>query len=261
METSTFMIISIVAMFVMAIAVILFVVKYQHNIIRHHVELREIHAQKELEILTASIQGEEEERKRIASELHDDIGATLSSAKLFLDATNGEINIERLATSRSLIDESLERMRSISYKLQPASLITLGLHSAIKRIIHLLDKSGKLSSSLVVSENFPRLESYTELHIYRILQEVITNITKHSKAKRLDIDMRAESHLNIKISHDGEGLTDQRFDELKNRSTGSGLANITNRLRILKGGITFYKESNNYYVLITIPLSDETREN
>jgi len=260
MGTSVFMIIGIISMFVMALTVILFVVLYQRKVIKHHIELREINARKELEILKASIQSEEEERKRIANELHDDVGATLSSARLFLNAADNVINIEQIATSKALIDEGIEKIRSVSHKLQPASLITLGLNSAINHIVSLLNKSKGLTASLIVSENFPRLESYTELHIYRILQEIITNINKHSNARRLNIEMYTDYNIRIKISHDGEGLTYERFQDFRISATGLGLTNIYNRLRIINGDINFYKDSENFSILISIPFSDETRE-
>ncbi len=260
MDINSYIIIVIAAMFLMAIAVILFVVLYQRRVIKHQMELKILSTLRELEILKASIQGEEEERKRIADELHDDVGATLSSARLFLDTANGTINTEQIAISKSLIDDSLSKIRAVSYKLQPASLITLGLPSAVKNMVDMLNKSGQLQVSLHVPEGFPRLVSYTELHLYRILQEVITNITKHTGAKQIDLDFIFESNIQVRIIHDGEGLTNQKFKEHEFTSTGQGLRNLTNRIRILDGKIDFYKEDNLFSVLIRIPFLNDKIE-
>lgn len=248
-------------MFVMALAVILFVVLYQRRVIKHHIELKVINAQKELEILKASIQSEEEERKRIAQELHDDVGATLSSARLFLTSTQGEINKEQLAISKSLIDDSLNKIRSVSYKLQPSSLITLGLRSALSNNIDLLNKSNQLRASLIVDDNFHRIDSYTELHVYRIIQEVITNITKHAHATTLHVELFSNTQLTIRISHNGMGMTNDLYDELIASSSGQGLKNITNRIRIVNGKIQHLFENGMFLVLICIPFpNDRTGE-
>ncbi len=254
MDINSNIIIVIAAMFLMAMAVILFVVLYQRRVIKHQIELKVLSTLKELDILKASIQGEEEERKRIADELHDDVGATLSSARLFLDTSNNPINPEQIFVSKALIDDALSKIRAVSYKLQPASLITLGLSSAVRNMTDLLNKSGQIQVMLYVSDEFPRMMSYTELHVYRILQEVINNITKHTGARQISLELLCENEIQIQITHDGEGLTNQKFEEYILTSTGQGLRNMTNRIRILDGKIDFYPVEKLFRILIAIPL-------
>lgn len=257
METSSFIITTLLAIFVMTLAVILFVVLYQRKVIKHHIELKMLNTQKELEILKASIQSEEEERKRIATELHDDVGATLSSARLFLNSANTDISRDQIHLSKSLIDDSLNKIRAVSYKLQPSSLITLGLQSAIKNNIDILNKSGQIEAIFLDVEGFPRIDSYTELHVYRIVQEVITNVTKHANAKELTIEMLVDCDLQIRIHHNGDGMTSSQFENLAKSSTGQGLRNIKNRIRIVNGEIEHSFENGLFVILICIPRTNE----
>ncbi len=258
MVINTFVVVAIITMFIMSMAVILFVVLYQRKVIRHQLELKILNTQKELEILKASIQSEEDERKRIAEELHDDVGATLSSARLFLNLGSSNGDNEQLNISKSLIDESLQKIRAVSYKLQPSSLNTLGLVSAIKNNIELLNKSGNIHATLAVDGDYHRMDKNIELHIYRIIQEIFTNLTKYSKANQLWINLQFNSLLiQIDIRHNGQGLTDESFDKLRTSTTGQGLKNIHNRLRIIKGQIAHTSESNFSSIHITIPAPHE----
>src|SRR5687768_15823092 len=115
-------------MLLLSLGIIFFVILYQRRMLRHQMEIKHINERKQQELLQASIQSEEEERMRIASELHDDVGATLSSIRLFLHkAAQTSENPEMIHQSRALLDESIKKVRDISHKLQPATLQQLGL--------------------------------------------------------------------------------------------------------------------------------------
>lgn len=248
-------------MCIMALAVILFVVLYQRKVIKHHVEMEELNAQSELEILRASIQSEDEERKRISAELHDDIGATLSSAKLFLNFKDGDIGSEQIEISKTLIDESLHKIRLVSNKLRPSSLSALGLTAAVKNMLDLLNKSGQVEATMGISHELPRLDRHTELHVFRLIQEITTNITRHSGAKNISVKLFANQNLNVTISHNGKGITEPEFAELLKSSSGQGLKNLVNRLRIVDGKIYHSCEGDIFKTEITIPLTHEKAKN
>ena len=106
-------------MLALSTGIILFVVQYQRKVIRHKQQLDVINRQKEKELTEAAIRAEEDERMRIAAELHDDVGATLASVRLYLRMANKEgAGSEAFEQSQQLIDETIGKIRSLSHRLQ-----------------------------------------------------------------------------------------------------------------------------------------------
>jgi signal transduction histidine kinase len=249
--------IGITVMLLLAFGVIFFVMLYQRRVIAHQVELKKINEQKELELLQASIQSEEQERMRIAAELHDDVGATLASARLFLYKDKGAAFNENIINqSKVLLDESINKIRNISHKLQPATLQHLGLELSLQSLIETLNKSGNIKAGHIKKCMLPRATDNAELAAYRISQEIIANILKHAGATTivLETDANAEG-IRILFSHDGVGLTQESYEEQIYKKGSTGLKNIVNRLKSINGAIQFYTNDEVWYkTLLIIPL-------
>jgi two-component system, NarL family, sensor kinase len=140
MNLSSMIVIGICAMLILAIGIIFFVILYQRRVIAHQQELKKINAEKELELVQASIRSEEGERNRIAAELHDDVAATLSSARLFMYKNkDADFDEERINQSKKLLDESIKKIRDISHKLQPSHLQHLGLQLSLQSLLETLN--------------------------------------------------------------------------------------------------------------------------
>jgi signal transduction histidine kinase len=240
-------------MLALAIGVILFVVMYQRRVIHHQVELKEIEEKKELELIQAGIQSEEQERMRIATELHDDVGATLASARLFLHQK--EIMDEAaIQQSKELLDESIQKIRSISHKLQPSTLYHLGLQTSLQSLSEIISKTGVVKVIYIKVNDLPRLDAQLELSAYRIVQELINNCIKHADAKNITLQTDADSELKIKLSHDGKGLLQQDYEELIYKKGAIGLKNIVNRLKSINANIYFDKDGDWYTIETTAPV-------
>src|SRR5690606_38258291 len=153
--------------------------------------------------------------------------------------------------------DSLSKIRMVSYKLQPNTLINLGLQSALENMIEILNKSGTIKATFEVYRDIPRMESYAELHVYRVVQELLTNITKYANATHLTLTLNLDSRIRIILIHDGNGMTNEQFEELSKSPKGQGLKNIKNRLRIVNGQIEFLKIEDYYRILVFIPLPNE----
>jgi signal transduction histidine kinase len=251
--------ISITVMLLLAYSVVLFVVIYQRRTIQHQLELKNINEQKQMELLQASLQSEEEERKRIAGELHDDVGATLSSVRLFLhQAEKNSGGSAILKQSGELIDESISKIRNISHKLQPATLHTLGLYSSLHALGELYNRSGKIKLETFTREELPRLPAQTELHVYRIVQELINNIIRHSSATKTSIQVGASGHaITLSFLQDGKGITHEEFEKMLAKPGGIGLKNISNRLQFINGKIFFSRDEKGFYLTeLKVPLTD-----
>ena len=251
-------IIGIAVMCLMALAVVLFVIMYQRRVILHQLEIKTLDEKKQMELLRASLQSEEEERRRIAAELHDDVGATLSSVRLFLhQAEKNSSDAAIIHQSGELVDESIRKIRDISHKLQPALLETLGLYASLQALADLYTHSGSITIRVQPEQHLPRLVDYHELHIYRIIQELINNCVRHSKSTGISIRISSVGRtLLISLDHDGMGITNDEYESLRKEKNGIGLKNISNRLQFIQGEISFNKkEDATYRIQMNIPIN------
>jgi two-component system, NarL family, sensor kinase len=250
---TSLIIIGIAAMLALAMGVILFVVMYQRKVIRHQVELKQIEEKKELELIQASIQSEEQERMRIATELHDDVGATLASARLFLHQKE-LMDESAIQQSKELLDESIQKIRSISHKLQPSTLYHLGLQTSLQSLSEIISKTGVVKVVYVKLNDLPRLDAQLELSAYRVVQELMNNCIKHANAQNITMQADANGELKIKLSHDGKGLLQQDYEELIYKKGAIGLKNIVNRLKSINANISFDKDGDWYTIAVAAPL-------
>lgn len=210
--------------------------------------IRDITERKQIQqqILRAIIETEENERKRVAQELHDGIGPILSTIKLFtetyLNSNNEEYKKEISKQLLSSINEALEQVSIISGSLSPQILVDFGLRIAIKKFIDKLNRISPLNISFRYNLKVC-INSEIEITIYRIVIELINNTVKHARAKIVELSIDYDdSNIIIEYSDDGIG-----FDYSKTLETvsGMGLFNIQNRVKSLNGEISFNANENN----------------
>lgn len=252
LDLNILILIGIAAMLSLAAGVILFVMMYQRRVLKHQLDIELINQQNEIERIQASIQSEEGERMRIATELHDDVGATLASIRLFL--YNAEHNEGAIQQSKQLLDESIQKIRNISHKLQPATLQHLGLQVSLQALAEMIGSSNTIS---VVYENrsaLPRMADNIELSVYRVVQELINNILKHAHATELMISTEVViSKLILLIRHNGNGMVQEDYMDNIYKRGAIGLKNIVNRLRSVNANIMFSKDADHYKIIIETP--------
>lgn len=244
------------AMLLLAFGVVGFVLLYQRRVIRHHLEIKILREQRQQDLLQASIRAGESERRHIAEELHDDVGATLSSIRLFLhregdaDGTSPpgarDAGIDR---ARILLDDAIAKVRSLSHQLQPALLQRLGLDAALKAFADGLSGNGHLTLAYLPHTPLPKLPPDTELAIYRVVQELVANIIRHSKASLLRVETGGDGQggWHITIVHDGHGLTQGAFEEKLYALHTIGLKNIVNRMELIGATIRFGRDADGLF--------------
>jgi signal transduction histidine kinase len=204
---------------------------------------RKVQAEKDAAIIQerengmkAIFDAQEEERKRIAKDLHDGLGQQISAIKLFFQGlTRGitDLNPE-LKTGinkiNNMITDAGTDVRTISHQMMPRALTELGLAEALEDMI---DKSFSNSGILCKFEQYKmeeRLPQHIEIGLYRIAQELLNNIIKHSGAVKVEVQlMRIESHCILIVQDDGRGISSNQNSE------GIGMMNISNRLRTING--------------------------
>jgi signal transduction histidine kinase len=188
----------------------------------------------EIERLQAAMTGEERERSRIARELHDGVGGLLSAAKMNLEFARSNVPEsikEDMATSVLLIQEAATELRKVAHNMMPALLLEEGLPKAIKLFCENLSTRDSTKIVFQMLGVPQKLNPAFELHVYRIVQELVHNIIKHAKAESalVQIAFSDDGGLNITVEDNGVGLPENRS------AAGMGFKSIAERLKVLNG--------------------------
>jgi two-component system, NarL family, sensor kinase len=189
----------------------------------------------------AIIEAEENERKRIAGDLHDGVGQTMSAAKMNLSSIESRLDFknddDKIAFEKivHLVDESCKEVRSVSHNMMPNALLKSGLSSAVKEFIEKIDN--RILKVNLFSEGLnERLNTNVETVLYRIIQECVNNVIKHSGANELDISLIKDADgIAATIEDNGKGFVVAD----KQNADGIGLKNIKTRIEYLKGTVDF----------------------
>lgn len=207
------------------------------------------------------IESQENDRKRIAAELHDSLGQDLaiikSKALISLKKTNDPEVKEQMIEISNLTSSTIDEVREISYNLRPYELDRLGLGKTIKSLVDKVCKSTGINFICAVDDIDKIFTPEIEINIYRILQECITNILKHSNATEAFINLKkSEKEIRIYISDNGKGFDAERKVSRTERR-GFGLKGIPERVKLFQGD--FKIESvigNGTSIKITIPFQN-----
>jgi signal transduction histidine kinase len=250
-------------MFLMAIGIIVFVIFHQRKVIRYQAEMKKLEDEKQQMLLQASIRFQEEERQRIAADLHDDAGPLLATARLYLNENlvhqEPAIQLQSIYNAKQIIDDAILLVRNISHSLMPPTLKNFGLESAMTDLFQKISGAGTLNASARFHDYRQRIKLEQELLIFRVLQELVANILKHSNSGFIHLTQNANgNNLYFRIHHDGKGITQSEFEKLNHYSTGLGLKNIQSRINVLKGRIFFEIDSSHTYYKVTIEVPKET---
>ena len=203
--------------------------------------------------LESMIIGQEEERKRISTDLHDSLGGMLSFLKLQYDS----LHLNHLELSEDedydqineLIDTVCDEVRNIARNLKPAALEKIGLKAALNDLVNRYKKLPDADITLHFHKTDRKLDYNTKVHVYRIIQELINNAIKHSKCNELDIQISSlNNEFVIMVEDDGVGF------DVNNTIYGHGIENIKSRVNILRGDLQIDTQKNKgTSVIIHIP--------
>jgi signal transduction histidine kinase len=249
-------------MLVLTIGLIMFIIFHQRKVIRFQLRLQEMEKKQQKILLNASIRLQEEERQRLAADLHDDAGPLLATARLYLSENlvnmDKATQLQSIFQARQILDDTIQLIRNISHSLMPPTLKNFGLESAVNDLFQKISGSGAINASSRFHDYKERLKADQELIIFRVVQELVNNILKHSSASFIHLTQNNQGeNCYIRIHHDGRGLVQSDFEKLNKSKTGLGLKNISSRLRVLHGKINFEKDISQTYYKITIEVPRE----
>lgn len=240
------LLIASLAMLAMAFCMIAFVMYYQKRRFEEEKKISDIEKNYNRLLLDTALNSEETERRRIAQDLHDDIGTMLSLTKLSLNqlsklvGSSGDEKEESIMKkSQSLVEETILHVRRITRDLVPTTLERFGLMEAIEEFIHKLEEDNNLVIAFQSNtEEFPRQGQKLELTLYRIMQELVNNAIKHASCTKIDIVLEIdEEMIGLRVTDNGVGFDPEKIKE--SNLAGLGLLGIESRLAIVNGTVQY----------------------
>ncbi len=254
------MVMGLAAMLLMAGFIVAFVLMYQRRQIMQEKRMNEVQRDYQKSLLETALDSEETERRRMAGELHDEIGVMLSLTKMSVNQLGrnsshfGEEDKLLIGRVKDLLEETMMNVRRISKALVPTTLEQFGLEAAIEDLVGKLSLTGSPEVLFMeAKEAIPRQAPKTELALFRIAQELLNNAIKHAAATVVRVELFSSSgFIQLIVEDNGEGFDAVSVRESKN--AGLGLKNIESRLSIINGTAAYSNLSPGTRVHIRVPL-------
>jgi signal transduction histidine kinase len=206
---------------------------------------------------------QDEERRRLARELHDSTGQLLAALQLNLgvieqnDPNLAPGSARRVKDAMALADQAISEVRTISYLLHPPMLDEAGLDVALGWYVDGFAERSKVQVSLSLPEHMQRLSHDLELALFRVVQEALTNIHRHSGSSRASIELRLEGDkICLRIADEGKGLPPEKLEDSRDgaKSFGVGIRGMKERVRQLRGTFTIIPGHPGTVIEVELPL-------
>ncbi|AXT19352.1 hypothetical protein D7030_12950 [Flavobacteriaceae bacterium AU392] len=216
-------------------------------------KLASVLKEQELTAIDAMIEGQEKERQRIANDLHDDLGGLMANVKLHFNALQDNESPDLFDKTNTLIEEAYQKVRTVAHAKNSGVIAKQGLLKAVQQMAKKVSASNKIQIDVVDHSLEHRLENSLELTIFRIIQELITNVIKHAEATETTIHLtNHNSTLNIMVEDNGKGFNPSQITKSKK---GMGISSIDKRVEHLEGTLTIESEPNKgTTIIIDLPV-------
>ncbi|HEX2535748.1 MAG TPA: sensor histidine kinase [Chitinophagaceae bacterium] len=216
----------------------LFFARYRHRQRMHQKEIQSLQQQKEIQLLQALMQGEEKERSRIAKDLHDGVAGMLAAVKMHLSADPEAASTTGYTRAVDLLNEATTEVRKTAHNLMPEVLLKYGLDTALRRYCSNISSASLQVHYYFIGEEQRYRDSF-ELSVYRIVQELLNNIFKHSRATEASVQLSIQGTvLSLSIEDNGIGFSKQPA-----QTGGMGLDSLKHRIHALNGNIEVNAET------------------
>ncbi len=237
--------------------VVIIYMRFNRNKLKQELQFQEKLNEQQDKAGRAIIEAEERERRRIAVDLHDGLGQMLSATKMNLSSISDTLDFKTTDDKNifdktlTLVDETCKEARNISHSMMPNALLKSGLALAVKEFLDKID-SNKLKIHLTTHGINERLDEKIETVLYRVIQETVNNVIKHSEANQLEIQLiKDNQEISVTIEDNGKGFDTKDLTKFE----GIGLKNMMNRVQFLKGNIDFDSTlGKGTFINISIPI-------
>jgi two-component system, NarL family, sensor kinase len=212
-----------------------------------NLKISELEKDKQILAIDAMLKGQEEERSRIAKDLHDGLGGLLSGTKLSFTTMKENLiltpeNAIQFDKSLNMLDNTMNDLRKVAQNLMPEALVKFGLNEALNDFCSSIQSTQKVNVIYQKLGTEKKYNNTTEVFVYRIIQELINNALKHAQAKEILVQLATnENSIHITVEDDGIGYDTNAIQSKK----GNGLANIEYRVNYLNGIIDTVSTPNN----------------
>jgi signal transduction histidine kinase len=240
---------AMIGTFILATSFVFFFLRYQRKAQQQKEAMQQAELAHSENLLHAALQSQEDERRRIGRDLHDDVGAALSNLRMVMgQGSKTAVETDKEAPAyKPLIDNIITTVRNISHSLSPPGLELFGLEHTLHELCDTFNTSGVIRLSFIndAGNGVDALDKNAALAIYRVLQELISNTIKHAEAKKIVIRFCIENdRLVLVYADDGKG-----FDATAVKKTGMGLQNIEARLSMVQATFTVNTSTGNGIVV------------
>ncbi len=216
----------------------------------------------QLESVSAMLEGQEKERKRLAAELHDRLGSILSLVKMYFSSLDDDIKVKQpelhasFTEGNQFIDDAFKEVRAIIREMKDGTISGEGLE---KDLLELLSKINKLGIEIKSRiELDKKLDTIVEMNVYRIVQEALSNSLKYSKAQLIELELSDKERLEVMIKDNGVGFNPNKIPQKEDGDLSYGVGNMENRVKLLGGEFKLIsKDGQGVTIDIHIPLVDK----
>ena len=238
-EVYVFIITGIIVLSALVSFIVYFIIAYKGKQKKVLIEKEQMKTNFDKHLLQTQLEIQEQTLKTISQEIHDNVGQVLSLAKLNLgtfEDTESAYNQTKINDTKQLVSKAINDLRDLSRSLHGDKIAELGLQDAIANELKILQNTGQYQTELKITGESYKLEPQKEMVLFRILQEAINNAIKHSKAKKIQVQLAYQRDLFLlSITDDGVGFN---LASLQSGQTGIGLKSMQNRAALIGAGIS-----------------------
>jgi two-component system NarL family sensor kinase len=235
-----------VGMLLLVTAIIFFMVFYQKKMLQEQLRRQRMEIEHQTKMMEAVLESQEQERKRVAADLHDSIGGMLSAIRVGLITVGRQLpDPSAIEQQKKMLDDTIGSVRSISRELMPSTLERFGLVHALRELCDEIHTTSLLPINFQGHGEVDNISTNKQLMIFRIAQELITNAVKHARASAIQVRLQIDESLVLKVEDDGIGFDQESYRTLNTSGRGLGLYNIENRARLLGAKMEHQVAENN----------------